>query len=106
MRIVQRGAAMAVAIVTPSPSENETIPFDAGQSAAYMQLAAWEYGVGSCLGTIYEPEQARALLGFPADLHLRFVIAFGYPRPEDTRPRAPRKGGRRRLSDDAHWDRW
>ena len=40
---------------------------DAGQAAAYMQLAAWEMGVGSCLATLFEPEQARTLLGFPPE---------------------------------------
>ena len=41
------GAAAAVAIVTPPAEERFSILFDAGQSAAYMQLAAWELGIGS-----------------------------------------------------------
>ena len=80
--------------------------FDAGQAGAYMQLAAWELGVASCLGTIYEMDEARALLRFPADLHLHIVIAFGYPLAVDSRPRPPRKGGRRSLAEVVHWERW
>lgn len=99
-------AAMAVAILTPPPEERESILFDAGQAAACMQLAAWDQGVVSCLGTLYEPERARALLGFPVELHLRFVIAFGYPLSGDSAHRAPRKGGRLPLAEVVHWERW
>src|SRR5512143_1126803 len=70
------GAALGVAILTPDPEQRFSIMFDAGQSAAYMQLAAWELGIGSCLATIYEPEKARQALGFPAGLTLRFAISF------------------------------
>lgn len=100
------GSALTVAIVTPPPSRKQTILFDAGQAAAYMQLAAWELGVVSCLATVYELEQARRLLEFPADMHLHLAIAFGYPQPADAEPRAGRKGGRRALEDVVHWERW
>ena len=100
------GSTLCVALVTPLPSQKQTILFDAGQAAACMQLAAWELGVVSCLGTVYELEKARALLGFPRDRHLHLVVAFGYPRPDDARPRAGRKGGRRRLDDIVRWERW
>ena len=56
------GSALTVAIVTTHPSVKETILFDAGQAAANMQLAAWELGVVSCLGTVYDPDGARAEL--------------------------------------------
>jgi nitroreductase len=100
------GAALGVAILTPNPQERFSIMFDAGQSAAYMQLAAWELGIGSCLATIYEPEQARQLLGFPAELHLRIAISFGYPLEEELITMPPRQGGRRGLDEIIHWDRW
>ena len=100
------GAALCVALVTPLPSQKQTILFDAGQAAACMQLAAWELGVVSCLGTVYELEKARALLGFPRDRHLHLVVAFGYPLPDDAQPRRGRKGGRKRLDDVVRWERW
>jgi nitroreductase len=100
------GAALGVAILTPDPSEKFQVMFDAGQAAAYMQLAAWELGVGSCLASIYKPDGARELLGFPLELHLRIALSFGYPRQPEAITRPPRKGGRRGLEELVHWDRW
>lgn len=100
------GAALGVAILTPPPEERLSIMFDAGQAAAYMQLAAWELGIGSCIASIYEPEQARALLGFPAELHLQIALSFGYPLSPTDLSQPPKKGGRRPLAEVVHWDRW
>jgi len=100
------GAALGIAIVTPDPEGKFQDLFDAGQAAAYMQLAAWELGVGSCLASIYEPEKAREILGFPADWHLRIAISFGYPVDEEKLSAAPKKGGRRPLEEVVHWDKW
>ena len=100
------GAALGVAILTPHPTERFSIMFDAGQSAAYMQLRAWELGIGSCLATIYEPESARDLLGFPDEFHLRIAISFGYPIDLDALTHPPQQGGRRQFEDTVHWDKW
>jgi len=100
------GAAMGVAILTSDPLEKFQTLFDAGQAAAYMQLAAWELGVGSCLASIYEPDKARQLLGFPDDLHLRIAISFGYPLDEEALTAPPRKGGRRSFDQAIHWEKW
>jgi len=100
------GAALGVAILTPDPTGKFQIMFDAGQSAAYMQLLAWELGVGSCLASIYEHEKARQILGFPSELHLRIAISFGYPADEQKLTAAPKKGGRRTLEEIVHWDTW
>ncbi len=98
------GAALGVVIVTPDPAQRWSIMFDAGQSAAYMQLAAWDLGVGSCPATIYEPEQAQALLGLPPEWHVRAALSFGYPAQpaEDSAKRA----GRRQLEEVVHWEKW
>ena len=100
------GAALGVAIVTPNPEGKFQDLFDAGQAAAYMQLAAWELGVGSCLASIYEPEKAREILGFPPDWHLRIAISFGYPADEEKLAAPPKKGGLRPLEEVLHWDKW
>lgn len=100
------GAAMGVALVHPDPGEKFQTMFDIGQSAAYMQLAAWELGVGSCLASIYQPAEARRILGFPEDLHLRIAISFGYPQDASVLTAPPRSGGRRSLDELVHWDRW
>ncbi len=100
------GAALGVAILTPNPDEKFQTLFDAGQCAAYMQLAAWELGVGSCIASIYEPEQARAILGFPEDWTLRIALSFGYPAPEALAPRPPRSDGRKPFDEVVKWDKW
>ena len=100
------GAALGVAILTPNPDERFQTLFDAGQAAAFMQLAAWELGVGSCLASIYEPDKAREILGFPPEWQLRICISFGFPADETQISAPPKKGGRRPLDEIVHWDRW
>ncbi|MFZ5911414.1 MAG: nitroreductase family protein [Chloroflexota bacterium] len=100
------GAALGVAILTTDPAEKFQTMFDAGQAAAYMQLAAWELGVGSCLASIYEPDKAREILGFPTEWHLRIALSFGYPVEDKALSDAPQKGGRRLLEEVVHWEMW
>lgn len=100
------GAALGVAILTPDPLGKFQTMFDAGQAAAFMQLAAWELGVGSCPASIYDGELARQILGFPPDWHLRVALSFGYPLDEAKLSSAPKSGGRRSLEEVAHWERW
>jgi nitroreductase len=100
------GAALAVAILTPDPTAKFQVMFDAGQAAAFMQLASWEIGVGSVPASIYEGEKARAILGFPPEWHLRIALSFGYPADEEKLSAAPKKGGRKSLDEILHWDKW
>ncbi len=100
------GAALGVAIVTPDPMPKFQVLFDAGQAAAYMQLAAWELGVGSCIASIYDMDKARTILHFPAPDSLRFALSFGYPADESKLSAPPKKGGRRPLAEVIHWDTW
>ncbi len=100
------GAALGVALLSENPEEKFQRLFDLGQAAAYMQLAAWELGIGSCLASIYEHEKARQILGFPEDLHLRIALSFGYPAEEELLTKPPRKGGRRDLNEIVHWNHW
>ena len=100
------GAALGVAIVHPDPAEHFQILFDIGQAAAYMKLAAWELGVGSCMATIYNSEQARQALGFPPEMQILFAISFGYPDEEARLAAPPKKGGRRAANEIFHRERW
>jgi nitroreductase len=100
------GAALGVAILTPDPAQRWSIAFDAGQAAAYMQLAAWELGVGSCIASIYEPEAARELLQAPSDLHFDVALSFGYPADPTVLSAPPRAGGRRPLDEVVHLEHW
>lgn len=100
------GAALGVAILTPEPTAKFQTMFDAGQAAAFMQLAAWELGVGSVPASIYEHDKAREILGFPPEWHLRIALSFGYPLDEEKLTAAPKKGGRRSLDEVVHWEKW
>lgn len=100
------GAALGVAILVPDPSGKFQTMFDAGQAAAYMQLAAWELGIGSCLASIYEEDKARQLLGYPSGLDLHIALSFGYPADVALLTGQPKPGGRKPLSDLVHWDKW
>jgi nitroreductase len=100
------GAALAVAILTTEPTAKFQTMFDAGQAAAFMQLAAWELGVGSCPASIYDAEKSRGILGFPPLLHLRLALSFGYPADENKLSAVPKKGGRKALEEVVHWERW
>jgi len=103
------GAAVAIALVTPDPAAPDaplSIMFDLGQSAANMQLAAWELGIGSCPATVYEHDLARRLLGYPADRHCEFLLSFGYPADPAQFTAPLKRGGRRPLAEIVHEERW
>ena len=101
------GAAFCVVIVVPTENERTLWHFfDSGQAAAYMQLAATEIGIGSCLGTIYEPEQAASLLKLPPGYQTRLVISFGYPADAAAARKPLQAGGRREYADVAHLETW
>jgi nitroreductase len=92
------GAAFGVAIVAQPGYD-----FDQGQTAAYLQLAAWELGIGSCIASIHEPERAKALLGAPDELQFDTAISFGYPAQP---PAVARQGGRKPLDEVVRWEKW
>lgn len=100
------GAALGVVIVTPQDDADGWNWFDSGQVAAYMQLAAFELGVGSCIAALFKPQEARDLLGFPANFKARIAISFGYPANQEIELRAPRRSGRRPFDEVVHWERW
>ena len=91
------GASLCVAILTPDPENKFQILFDAGQAAAFMQLAAWELGVGSVPASLYDFELSRAILQYPSEWHLRIALSFGYPLDEEKLSASPKKGGRAKL---------
>ena len=100
------GAALCVAILTPEPTEKFQTMFDAGQAAAFMQLAAWELGIGSCPASLYDFERTRQILTFPPEWHLRIALSFGYALDEGKISAAPKKGGRISLDEIVHWEKW
>lgn len=103
------GAAFVVVLVVDDLHEPPTLttPFDLGRASQNMMLTAWELGIGSVLGTIYEPQAARQALAIPDTKDVPWLISFGYPHPDsDPRRRPPRKAGRRALDEVTRWERW
>jgi nitroreductase len=103
------GAAAAIALVTPDPrgpGAPLSVMWDLGGAAAQMMLVAWELGIGSCPATVYEPERARELLGYPADMHCEYLVSFGYPAEPAVLKAPNRPGGRRSPGDVVHEERW
>lgn len=52
---------------------------DAGRAIQNMQLAAWNYGVGSGIFTGIEEDKFRNDFGIPEELNVSAVIGFGFP---------------------------
>jgi nitroreductase len=71
-----------------------------------MVLAAWELGIGSVPATVYNHDLARELLGFPEDHHCEYLLSFGYPADPSVLSAPKQPGGRARLTDVVHDERW
>jgi nitroreductase len=102
-------AALAVALVTPDPSQPDqplSVMWDLGRAAQNMVLAAWERGIGSVPATVYEHDLVDKLLGLPGDRHCEYILSFGYPADESllTAPKKP--GGRASMAEILHEEEW
>ena len=64
--------------------------YDFGQATENMMLAAADLGIGTGHSAVIDQEQARRVLGYPADRPLRPI----------TRP------NRRPFDEVVHWNRW
>jgi nitroreductase len=103
------GAAAAIALVTPDPraaGQPLSIMWDLGGAAAQMMVVGWELGVGSCPATVYEQDEARGLLGYPADMWCEYILSFGYPADPAVLTAPPRAGGRLPSDEVVHRERW
>lgn len=63
--------------------------FDAGVAAQTFCLAAWEYGVGSVIMGIFDPDKVAELLNIPENETVVALIPIGYPAESPAAP--PRK---------------
>jgi len=74
---------------------------DAGRALQNMQIAAWNYGVTSCIFTGFKPDQIRMDFSVPKDLNIAVAVGFGYP----TRKLLGKKN-RKPLEEIAHSERF
>jgi nitroreductase len=72
------GADVAVVVLT-NP-EHDYHEIDAGRAITYMQLAAWEVGVGSCIYTGFDEAGMGGFLEVPPELAVTAVVGFGHPK--------------------------
>jgi nitroreductase len=105
-RHVARSAA-TVALVAPTVTDEAQVSrlhYDLGQATMSIMLAAVDLGVGSGHSAVADQEQAREVLGFPADRFCAYLIGLGYPAD---RPLVPiRRPNRRPFEDVVHRGRW
>jgi nitroreductase len=104
-RHVARSAA-TVALVAPAGDEARVsqLYYDLGQATMSIMLAAVDLGIGSGHSAVADQEQARKVLGFPADRFCAYLIGLGYPAD---RPLVPiRRPNRRPFEDVVHRGRW
>jgi nitroreductase len=102
-------AAAAVCLVVPDaaqPEERESVAFDLGQAVQNLMLAAWDEGVGSCHATLDRPDGVRHVLGLPEQVRCDLAISLGYPADPTSMKAPPRPGGRKRLAEVLHEERW
>ncbi len=76
------GAAAAIAIVAPQPQDDRQsalLQYDLGQATYAMTVAAADLGVGTGHAAADDQDRARAVLGFPDERFLAYVLSVGYP---------------------------
>ena len=68
------GADFAVVLV-----DHSNWSFDIGQAAAYLQLAAWDLGVSSCIAYFGLQDKLKDLLGIPPGAAWRSEFPLAIP---------------------------
>jgi len=100
-------AAAAIVLTLPvldDPKRERVAQFDLGQTAAFIQLAAADLGVGCGHSSVGEQDLARDILGLPDDVEAALILDLGYPAD---RPLAPlRRHDRRPFDDLVHRGGW
>jgi nitroreductase len=91
-------------------STSDDVAFDEGRLAERLCLGAAAHGLGSTVATLKNdgPDNAKSLLGIPADRRAKTVVAVGHTDVEARRARPPRPdgGARKPMNEFAHWERY
>jgi nitroreductase len=103
--VADAGAAIALTLpVLDDPRRVLIAQFDLGQTAAFIQIAAADLGVGCGHSSVGDQDLARDVLGLPDDVEAALILDLGYPAD---RPLAPLKRHDRRPFDDlVHRGSW
>ena len=76
------GANFAIIILTNPKYGFHGI--DAGRAVQNLQIAAWNYGVGSGIYTGVNADAVRRDFGVPQEMNPTIVVGFGYPNKKVT----------------------
>ena len=93
-------ANFAVIVLTDPSLEYHMI--DAGRAVQDMELAAWSFGVASCVFTGTKLKPLRRDFAIPENLHPTIIVGFGYP----IRTLSGKNKNRKPLSEIAFLDRY
>ena len=101
------GAAAAIALVVPRTDDERTRLldyYDLGQATFAIALAAADLGIGTGHASVGDQDQARKILGVPADHDVAFLLGVGYPADRPLQPITT--PDRRPLTEVIHHGRW
>lgn len=97
----------AVALLLVSASDSAVL--DEGRMAERLALAARAVGLGSVIATLKNqgPDEAKKLLGIPAERRAVALVAIGHTDVE-ARKAQPKQGAKARkpMEEYAHWDKF
>jgi len=82
-------AAAAIALVIPQTDDDRsraTDRYDLGQATYAIMVAAADLGIGSGHAGVSDQDEARKILGVPADHDVAYLIGLGYPADRPLKP--------------------
>jgi nitroreductase len=100
-------AAAAIALVVPATDDDRTRLldyYDLGQATFAMALTAADLGIGTGHASVGDQDQARKILGVPADYDVAFLLGVGYPADRPLQPIAT--PDRRPVTEVIHHGHW
>jgi nitroreductase len=101
------GAPAAIAMILPETDDERTHLvdyYDLGQATYAMAVAAADLGIGTGHAGVGNQDEARKILGVPADQEVAYLLGVGYPADRPLRPLA--KPNRRPVGEvirHGHW---
>ena len=82
-------APAVIAVVVPQADDERTHLldyYDLGQATYAMAIAAADLGIGTGHASVGDQDEARKILGVPADHDVAFLLGVGYPADRPLRP--------------------
>jgi nitroreductase len=100
-------AAAAIALVVPQADDDRSRQvdyFDLGQATYAMMVAAADLGIGTGHAGVGDQDEARKILGVPADHYVAYMLGVGYPADRPLKPLV--KPNRRPIGDVVRHGHW